>query len=38
MSAGVPTGGFRQSGIGRDLGFEGLQGYLETKSVIARIG
>ncbi|WP_426359194.1 aldehyde dehydrogenase family protein [Pseudocolwellia sp. HL-MZ19] len=36
--AGVPTGGFRQSGVGRDLGTEGLGGYLESKSVIARIG
>lgn len=36
--AGVPTGGFRQSGVGRDLGTEGLGGYLEPKSVIARIG
>jgi len=36
--AGVPTGGFRESGVGRDLGEEGLTGYLETKAVIARIG
>lgn len=31
----MPTGGFRESGIGRDLGKTGLEGYLETKSVIA---
>ncbi|WP_169708657.1 aldehyde dehydrogenase family protein [Trinickia terrae] len=36
--AAVPTGGFRESGVGRDLGAEGLAGYLETKAVIARIG
>lgn len=35
--APIATGGFRQSGIGRDLGSEGLDGYLETKSVISRI-
>lgn len=35
---GVPTGGFRQSGVGRDLGLAGLNGFLESKSVIARIG
>lgn len=35
--AAIAMGGFRQSGIGRDLGAEGLAGYLETKSVVARI-
>lgn len=30
---GVPFGGFRQSGWGRELGKEGLDSYLETKSV-----
>ena len=35
--AGIATGGFRQSGVGRDLGSTGLAGYLEPKSVIARI-
>jgi len=29
----APFGGFRQSGYGRDLGPESLEGYLETKSV-----
>lgn len=33
----VPTGGFRESGVGRDLGAKGLEGFLEVKSVIARI-
>ncbi|QQK78155.1 aldehyde dehydrogenase family protein [Salicibibacter cibarius] len=31
----APFGGFKQSGIGRDLGAESLNAYLETKSVIA---
>jgi aldehyde dehydrogenase (NAD+)/betaine-aldehyde dehydrogenase len=30
---GMPYGGFRQSGVGRELGSEGLSEYLETKSV-----
>ncbi|WP_017530093.1 aldehyde dehydrogenase family protein [Pseudomonas fluorescens] len=33
----MPTGGFRESGVGRDLGTKGLEGFLEVKSVIARI-
>jgi len=33
----MPTGGFRESGVGRDLGAKGLEGFLEVKSVIARI-
>jgi acyl-CoA reductase-like NAD-dependent aldehyde dehydrogenase len=29
----LPTGGFKESGIGRELGLEGLSAYLETKTV-----
>jgi betaine-aldehyde dehydrogenase len=29
----LPTGGFKESGIGRELGIEGLSGYLEPKTV-----
>ena len=29
----VPFGGFKQSGVGREGGIEGLEGYLETKTV-----
>ncbi|WP_306216189.1 aldehyde dehydrogenase [Actinoplanes sp. RD1] len=29
----TPFGGFRESGIGRELGVEGLQGYLETRTI-----
>lgn len=32
----VPFGGFKQSGIGREMGEEGLRGYGEVKSVIIR--
>lgn len=31
--AEVPFGGFKQSGFGRELGFEGLDHYYETKSI-----
>ncbi len=31
--SGMPYGGYRQSGIGRELGPEGLSEYLETKSL-----
>ena len=31
---GIPFGGFKQSGFGRELGLETLDAYLETKSVI----
>jgi phenylacetaldehyde dehydrogenase len=33
----LPEGGTRQSGFGRDLGREGLEGYLETKSVLIQV-
>jgi len=33
LAFNVPYGGFRQSGIGRENGFEGLREYLQTKSV-----
>jgi acyl-CoA reductase-like NAD-dependent aldehyde dehydrogenase len=31
---GIPFGGYKQSGFGRELGLETLDSYLETKSVI----
>jgi len=34
---GVPFGGYKQSGIGRELGFETMRLYTETKSTIAYI-
>lgn len=33
----LPEGGTKQSGFGRDLGREGLDGYLETKTVLVRV-
>jgi acyl-CoA reductase-like NAD-dependent aldehyde dehydrogenase len=33
LAYNVPYGGFKQSGIGREYGLEGLEEYLETKSV-----
>jgi acyl-CoA reductase-like NAD-dependent aldehyde dehydrogenase len=35
---GIPFGGFKQSGFGRELGLETLDEYLETKSVITYTG
>ncbi|MCL9793591.1 aldehyde dehydrogenase [Frankia sp. AgKG'84/4] len=29
-----PFGGFKQSGIGREMGIEGLEGYLETQTLV----
>lgn len=34
LSANVPFGGYKMSGIGREGGNEGLEAYLETKSVL----
>jgi len=31
---GIPFGGYKQSGFGRELGIEALDMYLETKSVV----
>jgi aldehyde dehydrogenase (NAD+) len=33
-SADVPFGGYKRSGIGREMGLEGFESYLETKSVV----
>ncbi|MEO3870572.1 aldehyde dehydrogenase [Nonomuraea sp. B12E4] len=37
LETGAPFGGYKASGVGRELGPEGLNGYLEYKS-IARLG
>ena len=36
FAANLPFGGYKDSGIGRELGEEGLNNYLETKTVIQR--
>jgi aldehyde dehydrogenase (NAD+) len=33
----MPFGGYKQSGIGRELGTEGLEYFLETKSVAIKL-
>jgi acyl-CoA reductase-like NAD-dependent aldehyde dehydrogenase len=35
---GVPFGGYKQSGFGRELGIEALDAYVETKSVLTWVG
>lgn len=35
---GIPFGGYKQSGFGRELGLETLEHYLETKSVLVGTG
>ncbi|MFB6354185.1 MAG: aldehyde dehydrogenase [Halobacteriales archaeon] len=36
-NAGVPFGGYKQSGIGRTLGMEGLDAYVQTKNVCVNL-
>ncbi|KAM0516008.1 hypothetical protein ACHAPE_005631 [Trichoderma viride] len=38
LHAQIPFGGYKQSGIGRELGEEALNAYLQNKSVTIRIG
>ncbi len=33
LNSGIPFGGFKHSGFGRDFGIEGLESYLETKHI-----
>jgi len=37
IATNIPFGGYRQSGWGREFGREGLDAYLETKAVTARL-
>jgi acyl-CoA reductase-like NAD-dependent aldehyde dehydrogenase len=34
----MPFGGFKQSGIGREMGFEAIELYTEVKSVWVNLG
>jgi aldehyde dehydrogenase (NAD+) len=33
LAADTPFGGYKESGVGREFGVEGFEGFLETKSV-----
>jgi aldehyde dehydrogenase (NAD+)/betaine-aldehyde dehydrogenase len=35
---GIPFGGYKQSGFGRELSVEALDSYLETKGVLVSTG
>jgi aldehyde dehydrogenase (NAD+) len=37
FDAAAPFGGFKMSGMGRELGEEGLRPYLETKTVVVAL-
>ncbi len=37
LDSALPFGGFKQSGIGRELAREGIEAYLETKTVIVKL-
>lgn len=38
FNAAYPFGGFKDSGVGRELGFSGIENYLEQKTVIIKRG
>eukprot|EP01114_Cavostelium_apophysatum_P007116 TRINITY_DN1884_c0_g1_i1.p1 TRINITY_DN1884_c0_g1~~TRINITY_DN1884_c0_g1_i1.p1 ORF type:complete len:514 (-),score=172.76 TRINITY_DN1884_c0_g1_i1:61-1602(-) len=38
FDAATPFGGFKSSGLGRELGEEGLKAYLEHKTVVSHVG
>ena len=37
MDSTIPLGGYKQSGIGRDSGYQALDNYLQVKSTWAKI-
>jgi succinate-semialdehyde dehydrogenase/glutarate-semialdehyde dehydrogenase len=34
----IPFGGFKESGLGREGGHDGIEGYLEVKSLVVNLG
>ncbi len=36
FQANLPFGGFKDSGIGRELGYEGIKNYIENKTVVIK--
>jgi phenylacetaldehyde dehydrogenase len=37
IDAALPFGGYKESGIGREQGRQGIEAYLETKTVIIQM-
>ncbi len=37
LDPGLPFGGYKQSGIGREMGRDQVEAYLETKSVLMAV-
>jgi acyl-CoA reductase-like NAD-dependent aldehyde dehydrogenase len=37
FDSGMPFGGFKQSGWGREMGLEGLHAFTEVKATVARL-
>ena len=36
FQSNLPFGGFKDSGVGRELGFEGIKNYIESKTVVIK--
>jgi phenylacetaldehyde dehydrogenase len=37
LDPALPFGGYKESGIGREMGHQGVEAYLETKTVMIKL-